>query len=144
MWIAQAAQAAGVNQQTFRYYERRGLLPRPPRRGVFRAYGDDAVQAVLFIKRAQELGFSLDEVQQLLRLRGVTPEQRHRVRAIGERKLADIDTKIARLRAMRRALTRLVKSCHHGGTPSCPIIESLSARDPVSVPVGRKRKIANG
>src|SRR4029079_6822171 len=129
--------------QTFRYYERRGLLPRPPRRGAFRAYGDDAVQAVLFIKRAQELGFSLDEVQQLLRLRGVAPEQRHRVRAIAELKLAGIDTKTASLRAMRRALTRLVRSCHHGGTPSCPIIESLSAPDRVH-DVRRKRKVANG
>jgi DNA-binding transcriptional MerR regulator len=140
VWIAQAAQAAGVNQQTFRYYERRGLLPRPPRRGAFRAYGADAVQAVRFIKRAQELGFSLEEVKQLLRLRGVTPDERHRVRVIAERKLADIETKIARLRAMRRALTRLVASCQHGGTPSCPIIESLSAPDPVR----RKSKIANG
>lgn len=131
MWIAEAAQAAGVNQQTFRYYERRGLLPSPPRRGAFRAYGDDAVQVVLFIKRAQELGFSLDEVEQLLRLRGVTPQERHRVRAIAERKIADIDTKIAGLRAMKRALTRLVSSCHHGGTPSCPIIESLSAKSGV-------------
>ena len=116
------------------------MLPRPPRRGAFRAYGDDAVQAVLFIKRAQEIGFSLDEVQQLLRLRGVTPEERHRVRAIAERKVADIETKIARLRAMKRALTRLVASCHHGGTPSCPIIESLSAPDRVR----RNGKIANG
>jgi DNA-binding transcriptional MerR regulator len=127
MWIGQAAQAAGVNQQTFRYYERRGLLPRPPRRGAFRTYADEAVRIVQFIKRAQELGFSLDEVEQLLRLRGVPSHERHRVRVIAERKLTDIDTKIDQLRAMRRALAKLVASCHRGGTPSCPIIESLSA-----------------
>jgi MerR family transcriptional regulator, copper efflux regulator len=139
MWIAEAARAAGVNQQTFRYYERRGLLPSPPRRGVFRAYGDDSVRVVLFIKQAQELGFSLDEVEQLLRLRGVAPQERHRVRAIAERKIADIDTKIARLRAMKRALTRLVASCHRGGTPSCPIIESLSAK-----PGTRRKQAVHG
>jgi DNA-binding transcriptional MerR regulator len=127
MWIGQAARAAGVNQQTFRYYERRGLLPRPPRRGAFRTYEDETVRIVQFVKRAQELGFSLDEVEQLLSLRGVPSDERHRVRAIAERKLTDIDAKIDQLRAMRRALAKVVASCHRGGTPSCPIIESLSA-----------------
>ena len=127
MWIGQAAQAAGVNQQTFRYYERRGLLPRPPRSGAFRTYADEAVRIVQFIKRAQELGFSLDEVEQLLSLRDVPLQERHRVRVIAERRLTDIETKIDQLRAMRRALAKLVASCHRDGTPSCPIIESLSA-----------------
>jgi DNA-binding transcriptional MerR regulator len=138
MWIGQAARAAGVNQQTFRYYERRGLLPAPPRRGAFRAYGDDAVEVVRFIKRAQDLGFSLGEIEELLRLLENSP--RHRVRAIAERKLADIDVRIARLLAMRKALARLVTSCRNGTTPNCPIIESLSG----SPPAPRRTGVARG
>ena len=70
MWISEAAEQAGVNVQTLRYYERRGLLPKPPRQtSGYREFPDDAVRVVRFIKRAQELGFSLNEVEELLRLR---------------------------------------------------------------------------
>ena len=92
MWISQTAREAGVNAQTLSYYERRGLLPRPPRRGSgYREYPADAVRIVRFIKKAQELGFSLDEIEELVRLRGVRRGERHRVRAIAERKIEDID-----------------------------------------------------
>ncbi len=126
MWISQAAREAGVNQQTLRYYERRGLLPRPPRRGSYREFPADAVQMVRFIKRAQELGFSLDEVEELIRLRGVKRAERHRVRTLAERKIVDIDRKVQQLRAMRAALAALVESCHRGGAADCPIIEALN------------------
>jgi Cu(I)-responsive transcriptional regulator len=127
MWISQTARAAGVNAQTLRYYERRGLLPKPPRRGSgYREYPADAVRIVRFIKRAQELGFSLDEVEELVRLRGVRRGERQKVRAIAERKIADIEQKIAHLQSMREALDRLVVSCHHGAAADCPIIEALN------------------
>ena len=127
MWITETAREAGVNAQTLRYYERRGLLPRPPRRGSgYREYSDDAVRIVRFIKRAQELGFSLDEVDALIRLRGVRRGERHRVRAIAERKIEEIDRKIAHLQSMRGALDRLVTSCHRGGPAECPIIDALN------------------
>jgi Cu(I)-responsive transcriptional regulator len=127
MWITETAREAGVNAQTLRYYERRGLLPRPPRRGSgYREYSDDAVRLVRFIKRAQDLGFSLDEVEQLVRLRGVRRNDRHRVRAIAARKIADIDRKIAQLMSMRGALHLLVQSCEGGGAAECPIIEALN------------------
>ena len=127
MWITQAAREAGVNAQTLRYYERRGLLARPPRRGSgYREYPADAVRIVRFIKNAQELGFSLDEIQQLVRLRGVRRNERQRVRTIAERKIADIDQKIARLQSMRGALSQLVESCHGGGAADCPIIDALN------------------
>jgi Cu(I)-responsive transcriptional regulator len=126
MWISQTAKEAGVNAQTLRYYERRGLLPKPPRRGSgYRDYPADAVRIVRFIKKAQELGFSLDEVEELVRLRGVRRGERHRVRAIAERKIGDIDQKIAHLQSMRAALTHLVDACHHGGAADCPIIDAL-------------------
>lgn len=127
MLIAETAREAGVNAQTLRYYERRGLLPRPQRRGSgYREYTGDAVRLVRFIKRAQELGFSLGEVAELVRLRGVRRSERHRVRAIAERKIADIDRRIVQLRAMRGALDHLVRSCHAGGAAECPIIEALN------------------
>ena len=126
MWTSQTAKEAGVNAQTLRYYERRGLLARPPRRGSgYREYPADAVRIVRFIKKAQELGFSLDEIEALVRLRGVRRGERHRVRAIAERKIEDIDRKIAHLQSMRVALSQLVESCHHGGAAHCPIIDAL-------------------
>jgi Hg(II)-responsive transcriptional regulator len=127
MWITETAREAGVNTQTLRYYERRGLLPKPPRRGSgYREYSDDAVRVVRFIKRAQELGFSLDEIEELIGLRGVRRGDRHRVRALAERKLADVDQKIAHLQSMRGALDRLVHSCRRGGAAECPIIDALN------------------
>ncbi len=127
MWIAETAKEAGVNTQTLRYYERRGLLPRPARRrSGYREYSGDAVRIVRFIKRAQELGFSLDEIDELVRLRGVRRQDRHRVRAIAERKIDEIERKIAQLRAMRGALRQLVKACHDGGAAECPIIDALN------------------
>lgn len=127
MWISRTAKEAGVNTQTLRYYERRGLLPRPPRRGSgYREYPSDAVQLVRFIKRAQDLGFSLDEVEELIKLRGVRASERQKVRRIAEKKIADIESRIAHLESMRDALQHLVRSCHHGGSATCPIIEALS------------------
>jgi MerR family mercuric resistance operon transcriptional regulator len=127
MLITETAREAGVNTQTLRYYERRGLLPKPARRGSgYRDYSDEAVRLVRFIKRAQELGFSLDEVEELVRLRGVRRAERHRVRAIAEHKIVDIDRKIAQLRSMRGALRQLVDACHRGAAAECPIIEALN------------------
>ena len=127
MWISQTAKEAGVNAQTLRYYERRGLLPKPSRRGSgYREYSPDAVRLVRFIKRAQTLGFSLDEIEELARLRDVGRGERHRVRAIAERKIGEIDRKIAQLQSMREALTMLVASCHQGVAAECPIIDALN------------------
>jgi Hg(II)-responsive transcriptional regulator len=127
MWIGEAAEQAGVNVQTFRYYERRGLLPKPPRRtSGYREFPDDAVRIVRFIKRAQDLGFSLDDVEELLRLRRHSGRNRVRIRSLAERRIEHIEQKIAELERMRAALETLVHSCHAGTTLECPIIEALS------------------
>ena len=84
------------------------------------------MRIVRFIKRAQELGFSLDEVEQLVRLRGVRRSERHRVRAVAEQKIDEIDRKIAHLESMRDALRTLVNSCHGAGATECPIIDALN------------------
>ena len=126
MWISQAANQAGVNVQTIRYYERRGLLPSPPRRSSgYRELPDETVRRVRFIKRAQELGFSLDEVSELLKLRTVRASNRIRVRAIAERRAQEIDQKVAELIALRDALRILIERCHEGTTLECPILEAF-------------------
>ena len=126
MRIGEAADQAGVNIQTLRYYERRGLLPRPPRRtSGYRDLPAETVRIVRFIKRAQELGFSLDEVDDLLRLRRDRVRNRRHVRTLAERRLDQVEAKIAQLQRMRSALAHLVRTCAHGTTPECPIIEAL-------------------
>jgi Hg(II)-responsive transcriptional regulator len=126
MRISKAAEQAGVNVQTLRYYERRGLLPKPPRRSSgYREFPDDAVRLVRFIKSAQELGFSLDEVEELLKLRRQSGRNRKQIRAVASQRIEHIDQKIAELGRMRSALEHLIHSCHEGRTPECPIIEAL-------------------
>ena len=126
MWISEAAEQAGVNVQTIRYYERRGLLPRAPRRASgYREFPSDAVRVVRFIKRAQELGFSLDEVAELLKLRRQPGRDRQKVRAVAERRIVQIDQKISELERMRSALRHLAQTCHSGTTLECPILEAL-------------------
>ena len=126
MRIGAAAEQAGVNVQTLRYYERRGLLPRPPRRtSGYREFPDDAVRVVRFVKRAQDLGFTLDEIEELLRLRNDKRRDRARVRTVAAKRVQDIERKIAELQAMKQALSHLVHCCEEGATLECPIIEAL-------------------
>ncbi len=125
--IGAVARQARVPLDTLRYYERRGLLPAPPRTtSGYRQYPADAVRRVRFIKRAQALGFTLEEIAELLALR-VTPEvecdavERRAVAAI-----ARIDTKLAELTQMRGALARLAATCHGPHLPDeCPILAAL-------------------
>jgi DNA-binding transcriptional MerR regulator len=123
----QVAKAGGVNIQTVRFYEREGLLP-PPRRSAsgYRQYTEDAVRIVMFVKRAQELGFTLREAKQLVRLRSLGPKRAETAKAAAEAKLHDIDEKLRDLTAMRAALASLVDACRRCGGPiTCPILEAL-------------------
>jgi Hg(II)-responsive transcriptional regulator len=126
--IGEVAAGAGVNIQTLRYYERRGLLPAPRRsRSGYRQYSDDAVRMVTFIKRAQELGFTLREVKELLKLRAPGPKRREAARATAAAKVRDIDDKMRDLAAIRSALASLIEACASSAdsTASCPILEAL-------------------
>ncbi len=127
MRIGQVASAASVNIQTLRYYERRGLLKEPERTAAgHREYPKEVVRRVRFIKRAQELGFTLHEIEELLRLREDRSASCSDVRAAARSKMEDIDRKIRSLRAMRRALSILERSCRdNGSTRECPILEAL-------------------
>jgi MerR family mercuric resistance operon transcriptional regulator len=127
MRIGQVARAAGVGIETLRYYERRRLV-RAPRRDVngYRAYDAESVRLVRFIKRAQALGFSLREVQALLRLRETAGIPCAKVRARAEEKAAEIRAKEHRLAAIRRALEKLVATCRtEGSERECPILDAL-------------------
>lgn len=127
MRIGELAAKAGVGSQTLRYYERRGLLQKPPRStSGYRTYTVEAVILVRFVKRAQELGFTLGEIQALLRLRNDHKAACSDVRASASAKIADIEEKIAHLQAIKKALGILVKSCtSRGSTRECPILEAI-------------------
>lgn len=121
------AKQAEVNLETIRFYERRGLLPKPPRTASgYRTFSPEMVRRVRFIKRAQELGFSLKEIKELLALRVDPATTCADVRQQAEAKVNDIDEKIRTLRSMRKVLTRLVAACpSRGPTDDCPILDSL-------------------
>lgn len=126
--IGEVAKQAGVNLETIRYYERRGILREPPRRpSGYRQYDPEAVRLVRFIKRAQDLGFTLKEIQDLLRLRENPRGNRSQISALAQAKLSDIDKKIQHLQAMRRALEVLLNACAcKSRTLDCPIIDALN------------------
>ncbi|MBI2882952.1 MAG: MerR family transcriptional regulator [Candidatus Methylomirabilis oxyfera] len=128
--IGQLAKQAQVNIETIRYYERRGLIPEPPRReSGYRQYSPDTVARITFIKRAQELGFSLKEIQELLSLRVDPGTTTGDIKGRAEAKLADIKAKIHDLERMKKALMRLAASCRGRGTTSeCPILDALESR----------------
>jgi MerR family mercuric resistance operon transcriptional regulator len=128
----EVADEAGVNAQTLRYYERRGLLAEPPRSpGGYRDYPASAVAVLRFVKRAQELGFSLAEVEELLALAEGGPESCDAARALAEAHMAELDRKIADLQRMRASLTTLVATCQRPRTDrTCPLLSAIQDEVP--------------
>ncbi|MDE1953534.1 MAG: Hg(II)-responsive transcriptional regulator [Betaproteobacteria bacterium] len=126
--IGAVARAAGVHVETIRFYQRKGLLGEPERpQGSFRRYGPDDVARLQFIKSAQRLGFSLDEVAGLLQLDdGMHCDQ---ARELGERKLQDVRAKLADLKRIESALAQMIRACGSShGAMSCPLIEALHVK----------------
>lgn len=124
--IAGVAREAGIGVETVRYYERRGLIRQPEKRnGEYRRYGAGHVRRIHFVKRAQELGFTLEEIEALLGLQDGA--NRAQVRRVASARRAQIRAKMADLRRIDRVLTHLLAECEAGKTPHCPIIESLAA-----------------
>lgn len=126
--IGAMAAAAAVGVETVRYYQRRGLLAEPRRAtGSIRRYGHDDVARIRFIKRAQELGFTLDEIAELLKLQDGT--SRAAVRRIAGARLAQIQARRADLQRIERVLSHLIDECEHDpGAPRCPIVAALVPR----------------
>ena len=126
MTIGRLAEAAGVHLETIRYYQRRGLLAEPKRpAGGVRRYGEGAIARLGFIRRAQGVGFTLDEVKALLTL-GETPSCRG-ARTLAAKKLELVETRLRDLERMRGALADLIKQCDAGRERKCPIIEALAS-----------------
>ncbi len=123
--IGGLAKAAGVHVETIRYYQRRGILPEPERPpGSIRRYGTADVARLTFVKTAQRLGFSLDEIAELLRLEDGTHCQE--ASALAEHKLRGVREKIDRLEKIEKVLGEMVDRCHeHLGNITCPLIATL-------------------
>lgn len=127
--IGELSRRAGCNIETVRYYERIGVLPRPPRSAsAYRLYDNGDVDRLRFVRRSRELGFALQEVRTLLAL---SVDQGNdtcdEVRQLAAGHLADVRAKIADLAAMERALSDAVRRCDAGEPAGCPLIEALSA-----------------
>ena len=132
MRIGHLAGKAGVAVDTVRYYERQGLLPEPARRpSGYRDYGDDELQQLRFVRRCKALGFTLEETRELLRLNANPKADRAEVRALTERRLADVDAKLRELQLLRDSLAELATSCSgHGTLDACPIIHRALGNTP--------------
>jgi MerR family transcriptional regulator, mercuric resistance operon regulatory protein len=127
MTIGRLAQAAEVGVETVRYYQRRGLLPQPqPTRGAYRHYPPEVAARLRFIRRAQQLGFTLDEIASLLQLSDGT--DRRSIRRITAARLAQLQERMADMQKMADVLQHLLHACEHAsGATRCPIIESIGA-----------------
>jgi len=129
--IGALARRAGVAIDTVRYYEREGLLPEPLRRASgYRSYGEGTVAQLRFIRRAKTLGFTLQEIRELLAL---SVDRRRGVKAVkqrAQRRLADIEARIAELERVRAGLAELIEACPgHGAPEQCPILRALDGED---------------
>ena len=128
---SELARSAGCHGETVRFYEARGLLPAPPRNPAgHRVYGREHARRLRFIVRARELGFSLDQVTQLLRLADDGGSICAEAKALTLGRLDDVGRKLADLRKLEQALRHMVAQCDEGGTRGCPIIDTLSERAP--------------
>jgi MerR family transcriptional regulator, copper efflux regulator len=131
MRISTLAEAAGVNVPTVRYYERRGIIAEPPRtRAGYRQYDDGVVDRIRFIRRAQDLGFTLYEIEELLALRVEDPDACDAVEQATRSKLESVESKIRELERLREILGRLVRSCEvREQTSECPVLTTLEERE---------------
>jgi MerR family mercuric resistance operon transcriptional regulator len=124
-----AAARTGVNIETIRYYERIGLVPTPPRtEGRQRAYDEEHLKRLAFIRRGRELGFSLDQIRDLLGLARGHELTCAEVNALTEQHLADIRRKLQDLKRLQRILNDLAAQCHGKQVPDCPILDALGGR----------------
>ena len=130
MRIGQLASETGVSVQTIRFYERRGLLKKTRRLASgYRSYSTDAIRQIRFIKNAQDLGYTLAEIAQLLRLNQTRPHNVTQARTIVEGKIRQIEDRINKLQQMRKELIALARACGCGDAqPVCLVLEQLESR----------------
>jgi MerR family copper efflux transcriptional regulator len=127
--IGKAAREAGVNIETVRFYERRGLIEQPPKGAGYRSYSPELVVRIRFIKEAQQIGFSLGEIRELLTLRADPDADCADVQRQATAKLDEVQRKIEKLREIGRALEILIAACPgRGGLQACSILDALARR----------------
>lgn len=132
MQIGEASRATGVSAKMIRHYESIGLIPAADRRDSnYRDYGAEDVHRLGFIRRARDLGFSIDEIRDLLKLWGDRRRSSRNVKKLTLDHIAELDAKIALLGEMRATLAHLAECCDGGDRPDCPIIESLAGAAPL-------------
>jgi MerR family mercuric resistance operon transcriptional regulator len=124
--IGELARRTDCNIETIRYYERIGLIPKARRQGRYRQYGAEDIGRLSFVRRARELGFTLQEVRALLGLAVGGRRSCNQARDLAASHLTDVRARIADLRRMERALAGAVRACEQGDPTSCPIIDTLS------------------
>lgn len=126
MNIGEAARASGVTAKMIRHYETIGLLPHAPRTDAgYRQYADRDVNTLRFIRHSRDLGFSLEQIRELLGLWQNRSRPSRQVKALAQAHIAELDAKLAELQAMKNTLATLVQCCHGDDRPDCPIIERL-------------------
>jgi Hg(II)-responsive transcriptional regulator len=142
MTIKKVAGQAGVGIETIRFYERKGLIPEPPRtKSGYRQYSPDAVTRLRFIKRAQGLGFSLPEIKELLFLKVTRNASAAEVRKRAAIKIEEINSRIKSLEQIRNVLKNITSSCHgRGSANECPILMSID-QDLIGMELKGKKKI---
>ena len=127
--IGASARATGTKIETIRYYERIGLLPQPARTGGnYRAYAQLHLDRLSFIRRGRDLGFSLDEVRELLRLSDDRERSCGEIDQIARGHLAEVERKLADLTMLRGELRQLIDQCQRGNVAECRIVEALAPR----------------
>lgn len=127
MNIGQAAAHSGVSAKMVRHYEALGLLPRIARTGAgYRQYGDTEVHTLRFIRRARDLGFSMAEIGELVKLWQNRRRASADVRRIAQRHVADLERRIAEMASMKRTLQHLIHGCRGDDRPDCPILDELA------------------
>jgi len=135
--IGQAASASGVSAKMIRHYEEVGLLPAARRTDSgYRQYGDADVQTLRFVRHSRDLGFSIEQIRELLGLWHDRKRPSRQVRALAQAHIEELDAKLRELQAMKASLEHLVNCCHGDERPDCPIIETLAA--PESALVSRR------
>ena len=125
--IGEAAKRSGVSPRMVRHYEDLGLLPVVARTDSgYRQYGETDVHSLRFIKRSRDLGFSMDEIAELVGLWHNRRRASASVKRIAQKHLGELEQRIADMQAMQRTLSHLVRGCHGDARPDCPILDDLA------------------
>lgn len=141
MNISQAATSSGVSAKMIRHYEQVGLFPQPQRTEAgYRQYTQTEVHTLRFIRRARDLGFSIQQIGALVGLWHDRRRPSRQVKALAEAHIQELDLKVQELLAMKKTLEHLVHCCHGDDRPECPILDGLAAKH-VPVPVPAKGKV---